>query len=741
MHEFELMALGADVSLYPWLPFEHTPVTELAFVVAHRIHMLARIETNPDISATIRLSAAQWADAHMPLVVNLENVGCYNNDTVLTMLQRYEPRCEFIVHPGAMPNLTSYLISFVNTGPETDKNDVASMIGRLARKPMPQRCIGRGFGTLVIRAAEAHESIRELMLHVVTVGLMGSYETAQIRPKFPARKHLYTLLVLSPVDIMDVLSKLRNAMFHLIREYIIFNVNCLTPLKTAIEQTYPWDTFSDSARVTVDAMRARVARNHDRLTRTGMPCEPATFMLNGLNSIKPTTVPKRQKPTNFWTARTLRGIFDDTEMMLLSTLGTNGDMYAVYKLAARDLVATLGLEESVRALERPPFGLSQTAVRALANGIATYHSDGNRDKLHAIVMQLGQTDIVSYETIRVLVDECAIKESVRVIKLPDDVTNDQRRALQNVVAKAYSGHAADVPLPSKFAVCTICPRFCGFVSELKDKRAGSKASTTRSHPMGNMRLLASPNLITADIVYTCGVHPEHVSETRRRSVNVDPVTSHGLVPADATKELRKRARELRMSKLHRRCRDESVLFVDMLGHCVQIIDATGNGTIYMLCCVCAQPFVYDPKCMRQAESTCHQCIAALKVVKTVHHCVMCSIVMPVILYTKVWTRTVVVDNLAPADRPRWFSDWDVPGPVERTVWFCPKHTNTWVVNHSPPLPLDVALFSCRKDPHSGMFAVGSFAVGGEYVGFERKWSRTTCTDVDRPAMFMDMCTE
>ena len=733
-NSYEHVSLGLDISVYPWLPFEPNEHTALAFTIAHRLYMLEGLVHDTSCSNMLRLSASHWANAHIPITCFLEHEGNYTDDVVLKYLPGMEPSCDLIVHPGCLPNMTMFLMSFGTSDAEAEQSNIKTKLKRLILKPMPQRCIGRGFGPLALKTAEEHSNIAQLMLQVVIVGLLGGYESINVRPPFAVRKHIYSMMVLQRCDIINILTQLKGALFHIIREFIVFNVNCIGPLSTAIGSAYPWTEFCVSTSCTVDSMRARVCRNFDRLTRTGMPRGSVNEIFCGLNNIKPTTVPKRQKPPENCVSRVIQVVTHSVQEHVISQMDVSGSVHKQFIDVSKAAIDGVELCTAIIKLAEPPFDINLEFVKTLAQYVKAYSNDGNKDKIHSLILNLAKTNVREYEKLCVFVNQATVRDSIRKVRLPDGIRDLQVTALEKIVKHAYNGDVTKASMPSKFAVCTVCLRFCGFISSVTPGHKSSKVSDMRA--MGHKRLLAIPNMLDVhSVTYTCGIRSDR-TDSKRRSVNVDPVTSHGEVPPDKLRESRKRARETRALHQQRTCRDTPVQFIDMIGTAIEITNQSGVGKLIQLCTTCAQPYEYNPR-TSECDSICEQCdMTSRRIPVIIEHCVMCSMPMPTSMYSRRWNSRDVIDNLEVDSRPRWFDNWNVPGTCMRTVWFCPRHINHWVMGSPVPLPLDAVLYSLRKDPKTGMFAITSFMVGDTHVPTERMWSLKQPLITHRPAMFV-----
>lgn len=705
------LSVGTNLAAYPWLPFEPSPERVHAFAIAYRLYMLNSISRSKSMASNVRLAAVLWMDAHIPLVLSLEARASYTDADVEACLQKYEPCCTFIMHPGALPNICDRLLCFgIASSSAYKSNDVLS---NMISKTMPARCIVRGLSHIAIAAARSNEDIREFLIQVIAVSLMGAYDSINTRPPFAVRKVIYDMFVVQNIDPLVLIDAVKPVLFHQLREFVAFSTGQILALRIAIEGTYDWPEFCRCTNGTMDLVRAKLTRTYERLTRVGMPFEDFLPIIESL-SVKAMQVPKRSRTPTVSVARMARCAMEASEEHVLDIIGAESaspDYAHMY-----DLVRRCAFVDGLKHLR-----IRDTVVQHLTRVFNKYVRDGTKDQLVQYMIQLARCNVGEYNTLRGYMLAATSKESIQFIALPCAIKRAHETGLEHIVKTAFSGSRGNVALPKMFAICNQCMRFCGFLSHMNGKRrAGVAVQPQRA--MGHKRLLASPNLLTGSTDYHCGIRSVRPMDTKRRSANIDPVHTHGNVPMDVAKIRRKRAREMRSARQHARCRGNKVDFYDMSGVALELTASTGTSKIIMLCAMCAQPYEWSAESSVHDYALCDPCRAACKA-RVQIRCVTCSAIMTSHAVKHRWRSIHVYDNLDCAERPIWFEDRDSAEMTKRLVWFCPKHINPYVMNNNVTMNLDAVLYATRKDPASGMFAITGMRVGDDTVAVERTWSR------------------
>jgi hypothetical protein len=707
-----ILSVGTNLAAYPWLPFEPSSERMHAFTVAYRLYILNNISHSKTVASNVRLAAVLWMDAHIPLVLSLETRASYTNADVIECLDKYEPCCTFILHPGALPNICDRLLCFGIASTNAYKsNDVLS---NMISKTMPARCIVRGLSHIATAAARNNEDIRELLIQVIAVSLMGAYDNINTRPPFAVRRVIYDMFVVQNIDPFTLIDAVKPVLFHQLREFVAFSTGQILALRIAIEGTYDWPEFCRCTSGTMDLVRAKLTRTYERATRVGMPFVDCLSIITSL-SVKAMQVPKRSRMPTLSVARMARSAMEASEEHVLELISAGTASTRVHQ-HVYDLVRKCAFVDGLKYLR-----IRDTVVQYLTVVFNKYIRDGTREQLVQYMIQLARTNIDDYNTLRVYMLAATSKESIQFITLPCAIKRAHETGLEHIVKTAFSGSRGNVDLPKMFAICNQCLRFCGFLSHVNGKRrVGVDVQPQRA--MGHRRLLAAPNLLTGSTDYHCGIRSVRPMDTKRRSANIDPVHTHGNVPMDLAKNRRKRAREMRSSRQHARCRGNKVDFYDMSGVALELTSSTGTSKIIMLCAMCAQPYEWGAENSVHDYALCDPCRLASKT-KVQIRCVTCSAIMTSHAVKHKWRNVHVYDNLKHADRPIWFEDRDSVDVIKRVVWFCPKHINPYVMTNASIMNLDAVLFATRKDPASGMFAITSMKVGGEVVAVERAWSR------------------
>lgn len=725
------MALGADTTAFPWLPVDTCADTTLYAVTAFRVAMLERIVHDKSAPPHVRMAASLWGDAHFPLMTAAETAGSYTDATLGPLLADHEPRCGTIRHPGAMPDVLDMLAAFgLGTRVSSDSSHV---LNRLFCKTLPQRCIVRGLAGIALAESAASPDIREFMIQVCMCSLLAAYPIHDDRPPMRVRRAVYDMMAFHrPENEMVLLEAMSPVMFHVLREFVVACIDMIRPLRAAIGDVYDWPAFSSATSATMTAVRSKIRENFERGVRTGWPRGNRMCVLGRLASIKPHQVPKRGKPPACSPARLMRAALDATEEDLFEALNLNTTRLVTLVTSETIVIARAAkmddLRDGLRALCGPcGVGLDSKTVDDVVRATDNFAREGAREKTRALVRNIGRACLRDYEILRAFYDTRTASESVLSIPLPSDIRDRQSEVLSEVVDEAFSGTDPTLDVPSTFACCMVCHRFCGFCTDTITRVSGSKRRrdernerTTRS--MGHRRLLADVDVMSGDVRWTCGMAQDK-NESKRRNGVPDPVLSHGDVEVDMIKDRRKRARALRTEATKKRCRSTPVQFFEMLGVALRVTSVSGSGSIVVLCTVCAQPFSYTPPAFDTGTAVCCQCTHRAIIRRRIH-CVACAAHVPEDSdVARQWLRKVVWDDLPPADRPRTFENAQDPAQCARTVYFCRRHWHRWVEGSTELLPLSIVLVAVRRHPITGHFAYGTVRVGGKLFPVVRDWTR------------------
>lgn len=178
-----------------------------------------------------------WADAHIPLIVEMEDKKIWDDvslmaiplpppiqdsnladekDEILkkpmmSIIESFIPSCQYVFHEGMMKDITSYINYIGLWGAKDNPTRKLVPLVHFMTKSLPQRCLVRNILSIFEDYARKDESFYEIVVSWLVATLLGSYQSARVRPGLVARKMIYNMFFFYQIKMDEVMEWLNPA--------------------------------------------------------------------------------------------------------------------------------------------------------------------------------------------------------------------------------------------------------------------------------------------------------------------------------------------------------------------------------------------------------------------------------------------------------------------------------------------------------------------------------------------------
>ena len=430
-----------------------------------------------------------------------------------------------------------------------------SPVVHLMCKALPQRCQIRNLREIISNYCMQNDRVYKFMFKTLLCSLIGGYSHCKFELDCDVRVKVLKKLWYNPPSRGQmqawVFSTYQNLLFYIIKEHLVYTMDCIPSLYEIVKTTYKWADFESSVISAMDEVRRLVQKN----TRTS---DNIMGWLEGVENILAMT--SKSQLQNLFRAQ--RQSFSQAIVSTCNRQDEQKNEVDVYQKFDRD--HRFIIRDMAKRCEHIPtcirwlsyFGVQTSTIESLLNAEKHYQSNSIRNDLRKMLKSISRYEFEAIRCLFTILHQT--HHEIRVFTLPSHYAEPQLKALR----KRY-GIMDNEDFPEylgKVYACINCHSFKSFVA--KDPNKNVRQAT------GHQKIVVDDETLRC----YCGNRKSSNSSKKKKKQTEDSRTA---------KRVWKNKRK-DMASID--CENTECLYMDMVGKLIQF-----HGDMYLFCPSCGLP--------------------------------------------------------------------------------------------------------------------------------------------------------
>lgn len=447
-------------------------------------------------------------------------------------------------------------------------------IVHLQCKALPQRCQIRNLREIISSYCMQNDRVYDFMYKTLICSLIGGYTHCKFSLNCATRVKVLRRLWYNPPSRGQmqawVFSTYQNLLFYIIKEHLVYTMDCIPSLCEVVRATYKWAEFEKSVVTAMDEVRKIVQKN-------AQTEHNIVGWLEGVEDIL--SVTSKSQLQNLFRAQ--RQSFAQAIVATCNRQDEQRnevDIYQKFDRRHRQIIRSMAkrcqdIPTCIRWLTY--FGVQTSTVEALLNSQKHYQSNSIRNDLRKMLKSVSRYEFEAIRCLFTIVHQT--HHDIRVFTLPKHMAEPQLKALRkrfgimdNEEFPEYLG---------KVYACLNCHSFKAFVA--KDSSKNVRQAT------GHQSIVVDDETLRC----YCGNRKNSNSSKKKKKVSGDSRTA---------KRIWKNKRKEMMSVV---CENTECLYMDMVGRLIQF-----HGDLFLFCPSCGLPAKFSHKGHGKDMWRCAMCI-------------------------------------------------------------------------------------------------------------------------------------